>query len=77
MAFTAYEAQSHTRRQRNAAFGDLFGKPCAGKPHARFEREPYRNFHQEKRKVGFTNATFDSRFRATSSSALPNNSLGN
>jgi len=55
MAFIAYEAQCATRRQRNATVREPFGKPCAGKSHARFERGPYRNSNQGRRKVGSTN----------------------
>ena len=33
------------RRLHNATIRDATGKPCAGNPHARFERGPYRNDH--------------------------------
>ena len=51
-------ARSATRRLHNASIRDVAGKPCAGNPHARFERGPYRNDRARAiGKVGSTNAS--------------------
>jgi len=59
---------SATRKLRNAATRETAGKPCAGNPHARFERGSCRNPASCWRQVGSTNAT-NSRITGSSSGA--------
>src|SRR3984893_279911 len=51
-------APSAPRRLRNAAIRETTGKPCAGKPHARFERGSCGNlvWATTRRNIGSTNA---------------------
>ena len=52
---TAYVGPSGTRRLRNAAAQETTGKPCAGNPHARFERGSCPFSGQSRGRVGSTN----------------------